>query len=143
MKVGVHLIFSTKNRQPWIAPEIRGELHQFLGGILNAQESPVLRVGGTADHVHLFFRMGRKIAFCDLVEEVKKSSSKWMKGKGCADFYWQNGYGAFGPGETISEALIQYIDRQEEHHRRRGFQDEFRAFLRKHGVDYDERYVWD
>jgi len=143
MKLGVHLVFSTKYRQPWIDDAIRPELHNYLGGILNHLECPVIRVGGTTDHVHAFFRLGRTIAMCDLVEEFKKSSSKWMKTKGYSDFYWQNGYGAFETWETGEATLIQYIENQQEHHRVQGFQDEYREFLKKHGIPYDERYVWD
>lgn len=89
----IHLIFSTKNRVPWVQPPLSQELHKYFGGILSHYECRPIRVGGATDHIHAFFRLGRKLAFCDLVEEVKKTSSKWMKSKGVPDFYWQNGYG--------------------------------------------------
>jgi putative transposase len=141
-KIRVHLIFSTKNRVPSIQPPASQELHKYLGGILSHYESTPIRVGGPTDHVHLFFLHGRKLAFCDLVEELKKTSSKWMKTMGVPDFYWQNGYGGFEV-RCDDEPLIAYIENQVEHHRKQSFQDEYRAFLKEHGVKYDERYVWE
>jgi putative transposase len=141
----VHLVFSTKHRQPFITPEIEPELHSYMAAILRELESPSLTINGTADHVHVLFRLGRKIALCDVVEEVKKRSSKWIKTKGEAfrTFQWQGGYGAFSIGESGVEDVRRYIARQKEHHRMKSFQDEFRAFLEKYHVEYDERYVWD
>jgi putative transposase len=141
----VHLVFSTKNRHPWIRPEIEPELHPYLATVFRSLDSPTLTINGTFDHVHILFRLGRKIALANVVEEIKTSSSKWIKTKGAeyAKFYWQNGYGAFSIGQSGVEALKKYIARQKEHHRKKTFQDEFRTFLAKYEVDYDERYVWD
>jgi len=141
----VHLIFSTKHRHPWIRPEVRSELHRYVAGICRKQGCPALDVGGTEDHVHILFSLSRTVTISKLDEEVKTGSSKWIKSKGqeYADFAWQGGYGAFSIGQSGVEAARRYIGRQEEHHRKVSFQDEFRAFLRKYGVAYDEGYVWD
>jgi putative transposase len=141
----VHLIFSTKNRQPLILPDIEEELRQYHAGILRNLESPMICANGTEDHVHLLFRLGRKHSLAEIVEEVKKSSSKWIKTKGpqYKDFYWQNGYGAFSIGQSGIDQLKRYIANQKEHHRKKTFQEEFREFLAKYQIEYDERYVWD
>jgi REP element-mobilizing transposase RayT len=141
----VHLIFSTKNRSPWIRPEIEEELNKYHAGILRNLESPMLATGGTEDHVHILFRLGRKIDLATVVEKVKAGSSKWIKSKGAEykDFHWQNGYGAFSIGQSGVEDLKKYIANQKEHHRKKTFQDEFREFLKKYQVEFDERYVWD
>jgi len=143
-KVLVHLIFSTKHREPLIVPEVRPRLHAYIVGILENLKSPSLQTGGVADHVHVLFALGRTISQADLVEEVKRSSSKWMKADGgVLGFSWQTGYGAFSIGESQADTVIRYIQNQEEHHRTVTFQDEFRRFLERYRVAYDERYVWD
>jgi putative transposase len=141
----VHLIYSTKNREPWLAPALDPELYAYQGTIFKEMRCPALLINGTADHVHALFRLGRTVALCDVVEEVKKQSSKWLKTKGpaLAGFAWQAGYGAFSLGESGVPAARRYIARQKEHHRGRTFQEEFRAFLVKYRIGYDERYVWD
>ena len=141
----VHLIFSTKHRQPLITPEIETELHPYMATVLRTLDSPSLTINGTVDHIHILFRLGRKISLAEVVEKVKSSSSKWIKTKGTEfkNFYWQNGYGAFSIGESGVEALRRYIAKQKEHHRRISFQDEYRTFLKKYGLEWDERYVWD
>jgi putative transposase len=103
------------------------------------------RVCGVADHVHLAIRRSRTSNVSDLVKEIKSSSSKWLKTKsqGLAKFEWQKGYGAFSVGPKDLNALIAYIDAQQVHHAKQSFQDEFRAFLRQYGVEFDERYLWD
>ncbi len=141
----IHLIFSTKNREAFITPEIGTELYPYMASIFKAMKSPALSINGTADHVHTLFSLSRVIAIADLVEEVKTESSKWIKTKGreFRNFHWQNGYGAFSLGQSQVPELKRYIARQKEHHRRITFQDEYRKFLKLYGVDYDERYVWD
>jgi len=115
-----------------------------LVGILDNLKSPSVQTGGTADHVHSLFLLGRTISQADVVEEVKKGSSKWMKAEGrVPGFTWQAGYGAFSIGESQADAVIRYIQNQEEHHRKVTFQEEFRKFLERYKVAYDERYVWD
>ena len=143
-KVLVHLIFSTKHREPLIGPEIRPRLHAYMVGILDNLKSPSLQTGGVADHVHILCLLSRTISQAELVEEVKKSSSKWMKAEGgVPGFSWQAGYGAFSIGESQADTVIKYIQNQEEHHRKVTFQDEFLNFLERYKVAYDERYVWD
>jgi putative transposase len=143
-KILVHLIFSTKHREPLIAPDIRSRLHAYIVGILGNLQTPSLQTGGVADHVHILFALGRTISPAEVVEEVKKSSSKWMKADGgVPGFSWQAGYGAFSVGESQAESVIRYIRDQEQHHRKVKFQEEFRKFLQRFKIAYDERYVWD
>ena len=141
----IHLIFSTKNREPFISTAIEPELHPYMAKIFRELKSPSLAIGGTADHVHILFSLGRVIKIADLVEEVKSESSKWIKTKSeeFENFYWQRGYGAFSIGQSQVTAVKRYIARQKVHHERVTFQDEYRKFLKSYGIDYDERYVWD
>lgn len=143
-RVLVHLVFSTKNREPTIAADIRPRLHGYMVGILDHMKSPSIQTGGVADHVHILFALGRTVSQAEIVEEVKKSSSKWMKADGgVPGFTWQAGYGAFSVSESKVESVMKYIQNQEEHHQKVTFQDEYRKFLERHKVPYDERYVWD
>ena len=141
----IHLVYSTKNREPVLTPEIEPELYAYQAAVFREMDCPALIINGTADHVHALFRLARTIAICDLVEEVKKRSSKWIKTKDTtfARFQWQLGYGAFSIGESGVGATRQYIANQKEHHREKSFRDEFRTFLAKYRIEYDERYVWD
>ena len=141
----VHLVFSTKNRQPFINPAIETELHPYLATIFRACDSPSLTINGTEDHIHALFALARTERLCDVVEEIKKRSSKWIKTKQADfnEFQWQAGYGAFSIGQSNVEALKRYIADQKQHHGKKTYQDEFRELLAKYGVEYDERYVWD
>jgi putative transposase len=141
----VHIVFSTKNRRPFIDPAIEPELHAYLGGICRDMKSPALDINGAEDHVHILCSLSKTVCVADLIEEIKTGSSKWIKTKGhdYAAFYWQTGYSAFSIGRSGEAALKRYIARQKEHHRKVSFQDELRTFLRKYGVEYDERYIWD
>jgi REP element-mobilizing transposase RayT len=141
----IHLVFSTKNREPFITPAIETELHPYLAKIFRELKSPSLAIDGTNDHLHILFSLGRVIKVADLVEEVKTESSKWIKRKGreFKNFHWQAGYGAFSIGQLNVETLKRYIRGQKKHHSRVTFQDEHREFLQRYQVDYDERYVWD
>ena len=141
----VHLIFSTKHRAPLLTKQIQDELHPYLAGVLHNIECTSLRVGGLEDHIHALFGLSRTISVASVAEKLKTSSSKWMKNKGFVldDFHWQNGYGAFSVGPTNANAVVRYIENQSEHHRHRTFQEEYRAFLEKYHIQYDERYVWD
>jgi REP element-mobilizing transposase RayT len=141
-----HIVFSTKDRLAFLQDKtIRDNLHSYLGGACNKLGCPVMRVGGVADHVHILCRFGRQISVSDLLKELKRESSKWVKAQDAflADFYWQNGYGVFSVSPGHVEALREYIANQEEHHRQETFQDEFRRLLTKYGLEWDERYVWD
>jgi REP element-mobilizing transposase RayT len=141
----VHVIFSTKDRHPFIAPDTRPKLHAYLATVARNIGCEAYRVGGVADHVHLAIRLSRTVTLADLVQELKKASSKWVKTQspGLAAFAWQRGYGCFSVGPSDLEPLRAYIDDQENHHRTRTFQEEFRMFLKKYGMEYDEAYVWD
>lgn len=141
----VHLVFSTKNRDPFIRPEDEPRLYSYLGGIARDCRSPAYTVGGTEDHVHLLCNLSRTLTVANLLEELKSRSSKWVKTLAGSynDFHWQHGYGAFSIGHSQENVLRAYIAAQKEHHRKRTFQDEFRELLDKYEVDYDERYVWD
>jgi len=141
----IHLIFSTKNREPFITPAIETELHPYMATIFRGLKSPSLAINGTCDHVHILFSLARVIAIADVLQEVKTETSKWIKTKGpeFRNFHWQNGYGAFSIGSSQVEAVKRYIHGQKGHHRRVTFQEEYRKFLEAYGVNYDERYVWD
>ena len=144
--VFLHLIFSTKNREPWLRDaELRAELHAYLGGVSKKLDCPPIAVGGVADHVHLLARFGRGVSQSEWVKELKRVSSRWIKEREpkMAKFAWQSGYGVFSVSPSNLDAVERYIETQEEHHRKTTFQEEYRAFLRKHRVDWDERYVWD
>ena len=145
-RVLLHIVFSTKNRYPFLTDKtIRDEMHAYLGGTCNNLECPVLTVGGVADHVHILCALSRTLSMAKLVGELKRGSSKWIKTKGhmLTKFAWQNGYGAFSVSQSELERVRRYIATQEEHHKKRTFQDEYRAILKEYGIDYDERYVWD
>jgi len=144
-KVYIHITFSTKNRQHLIDKYIQDQLFEYLGGICKGLECFPVRIGGHTDHVHVLCLLSRKIAQMKLMEELKKESSKWIKTKDhrYANFYWQDGYGIFSVNPTEIDVVVNYINNQEEHHKKRTFQDEFRAFLKKYKVEFDERYVWD
>jgi REP element-mobilizing transposase RayT len=143
--VYVHITFSTKYRYPFIDNAIEKDLWAYLGSICKALECNPIRVGGYIDHVHICCLLSKKITQIQLLEEVKKNSSKWIKTKGnqYEKFYWQDGYGAFSVNPSELEKVVEYIDNQHEHHRKRTFQVEFLAFLKKYNVEYDERYLWD
>ena len=141
----IHIVFSTKDRQPFIHPPIETELHDYLGGICNKLECTPIRIGGYSDHVHILCILSKKIALIKLLEEIKSHSSKWMKTKDedLKNFYWQDGYGAFSVNPSEIETVKRYVEDQHEHHRTKTFQEEYIAFLKKYQIAYDERYVWD
>jgi REP element-mobilizing transposase RayT len=145
-QIYVHVVFSTKNRAAFLQDKtIREKIHAYLAGTCHNLESPSLIVGGVADHVHILCRLSKNLPVAQLVRELKRESSKWIKGQrsDLASFYWQNGYGAFSISPAHVPVLKEYIAQQEEHHRQESFQDEFRRLLRKYDIAYDERYVWD
>jgi putative transposase len=144
-KLYAHLIFSTKNRQPFLDETIRPRVHAYLATIIRNLDSPWVVVGGVADHVHILFDMGKLRPPVEFVEEAKRESSKFVKTLGLSygDFYWQRGYGMFSVGPAHRDEAEAYVRGQEEHHRAKSFQDEFRAFLEHYGVPYDEQHVWD
>jgi putative transposase len=144
-RVHIHLIFGTKNREPVLADAIRPSLHAYMATVLADVKCPAVIINSVSDHVHVLFQLGRTVALATAVEEVKKSSSKWLKAQSpaLAGFAWQAGYGAFSVSESNAPRVANYIRNQESHHRVKSFQDEYRGFLRRHKVEFDERYVWD
>ena len=144
--VYIHLVFSTKNRRPFLRdPALRASLHAYLGEISNRLDCQPVIAGGAEDHVHLLARFGRTITQAEWVKELKRVSNQWLKEQDAAlaDFEWQAGYGAFSVSQSNLEPVRAYIADQEQHHHKLTFQDELRALLRKHDMDWDERYVWD
>lgn len=141
----IHVVFSTKYRAPCLMPEVRPKLHAYLATVSRNAGCECYRAGGVADHVHLAVRLSRTITVAALVEEVKTSSSKWLKTQSpeLSEFAWQRGYGAFSVAAGDYDGLLAYIDGQEAHHAAHTFQDEYRGFLKKYSIEFDERYVWD
>ena len=141
----VHIIFSTKNRQPLIAPSVQDDLKAYLVGTLANLDSPSIETNCTEDHVHILCTISKNHSLAAILEELKKSSSKWVKGKGSEfeEFYWQSGYGAFSVSQSNVESVRRYIRDQQQHHREMTFEEELRRFLEKHQIKFDERYVWD
>ena len=144
-RLHVHLVFSTKNRVPLLRDTVRDSLHGYMATVLQNFGCPPVLINSVADHVHILLELGRTVAVSDAVEEVKKTSSKWIKTQGAefALFAWQAGYGAFAVSESNVTAVCKYIADQQEHHRKKSFPEEYRAFLTRHRVVFDERYVWD
>jgi putative transposase len=144
-KLYAHLVFSTKNREPFLDEHIRPRVHAYLATIVRSLDSPWVVVGGVADHAHVLFDMGKHHAPVAFVEQIKRESSKFVKtlGDKYKSFYWQRGYGMFSVGPADRDAAEAYVRNQEEHHRTKSYQDEFRALLKKYGVEFDEQYVWD
>lgn len=146
VQIYVHIVFSTKLRKPFLKDkEFRDRTHRYLVGICKNLNSPALIVGGVEDHVHILCRLGKTIHIADLIRDLKRDSSKWIKAEmpRLAEFHWQKGYGAFSISPSHVDALKEYIANQEEHHRRESFQDEFRRLCKKYGLEIDERYAWD
>ena len=144
-KVILHIIFSTRNREPWLDPNVRPRMHAYLATICRDLGAEVVRVGGVADHVHIITTLPRTVSQADLIEKIKKTSSKWIKALDprYRRFFWQRGYGAFSVSPSQLDAVVQYVETQPEHHRIRTFQEEYRELLRRHDLDFDERHVWD
>ena len=136
-----HLIFATKNREPMIAAPWRAELHSYLGGIVKGLDAQPQGVGGVADHIHLLVSLKSTHCLSDLMRELKKSSSSLIRDSHLPSFQWQEGYAAFTVSASARESVKQYIANQEEHHRVKSFREELIGFLRKSGVEYDERYL--
>ena|ERR1041384_3620088 len=145
VKILVHIVFSTKNRADLIKPEIENDLYGYMHGIVENNSSKLIIANGTTDHVHLLVSLGKKIDVGELVGDIKRDSSSWIKKKGVQfrNFYWQRGYGAFSIGQSQVRDVMRYIAGQKEHHAKQDFKDEFRTLLKKYEVEYDERYVWD
>ncbi|MFO7977681.1 MAG: IS200/IS605 family transposase [Bacteroidales bacterium] len=141
----MHIVFSTKHRQAFITPDVEDEIFCYLGGTCRELFCRPILVGGHYDHVHILCLLSQKIALMKLIEKVKAHSSGWIKTKGedLDGFYWQNGYGAFSVGSKEVEAVMNYIANQKSHHEKITYQDEYRAFMKRYQMEYDERYVWE
>ncbi|MBA4188041.1 MAG: transposase [Planctomycetaceae bacterium] len=145
-QIYLHVVFSTKHREPHLQDRsLREQTHTYLTGTCRNLDSPPIRVGGVEDHVHILCRLAKTLCAADLVRELKRESSKWLKEQSpeLTAFYWQSGYGAFSISPGHVERLTAYIANQEEHHKAETFQDEFRRLLALYEIPYDEEYVWD
>ena len=144
-RIFAHLVFSTKNRQPFLDDSIRPRVHAYQATIIRDLGSPWVVVGGVAEHVHLLFDMGKLQLPVSFVEQVKRESSKFVKtlGSKYQRFYWQRGYGMFSVSPILRDDAEAYVRNQEEHHRNRTFQEEFRSLLNQYGIPFDEDYIWD
>ena len=144
--VYLHIVFSTKNRSPYLTDKgLRAAMHAYLAGTFEGLGSPARVVGGVDDHVHALCRFGRTLSIAELLKEAKRAGTGWAREQRpeLSDFRWQAGYGAFSVSPGDVDEVVAYIRDQEEHHRKDSFQDEFRRLLRAHGIEWDERYVWD
>jgi putative transposase len=143
--LSVHIIFSTKDRRPWLTRDIRPRLWAYQSRILQNLECHSITIGGVEDHVHVLCNLTKNHAPMKVLEVLKKDSSKFVKtlDSNLAAFHWQDGYGLFSVSPSHLEALRKYILNQEEHHKKEPFQEEFLRILKKYGAEYDERYVWD
>lgn len=144
-KMLAHIIFSTKNRADLIVPEIETGLFSYIHGIVEKNGAKLIIAGGTANHVHLLISLPKKIDVPELIGDIKRASSSWIKKQDTSfyNFYWQKGYGAFSIGQSQVSVLSNYIKRQKEHHVTRDFKDEFLSLLKKYEIEYDEKYIWD
>ena len=140
-----HLVFSTKDRQPLITKSTQPKLYAYIGGIIREMKGEMLAIGGVEDHVHILCRLGTAVSLADALRQIKGSSSRWANEKLELDgkFAWQTGYGAFSVSQSKTASVERYISEQDDHHRKRGFKEELLDFLQRHGVGYDERYLWD
>jgi len=143
LSLNYHIVFSTRNREPWIGESWRDELHAFLGGCLRQANGVALEVGGTADHVHLLAGLRATHSLADVVRDIKRASSGWVhETRRRAGFAWQEGYGGFTVSPAHVPAIRAYVAGQAEHHRTKSFQEEYRQLLQENGIEYDERYLW-
>lgn len=139
-----HLVFSTKNREPWITADAEERVWAYLGGIAKENEMTPIRIGGIEDHLHVLVGASPTMAPSKIAQLIKGGSSNWIRDHfpEWSGFAWQDGYGAFSVSRSNVDAVANYIRNQREHHRNTGYQTEYRALLEKHGVEYDERYLW-
>jgi REP element-mobilizing transposase RayT len=144
LSILIHYIFSTKNRDKIISPEIQDRLWAYMGGIARENNMKALSISGVEEHAHVFLSLPATISIAKAIQLIKGGSSKWIHDTfpSCKDFAWQVGYGAFSVSISHIDETINYIKNQKEHHRHKTFQEEYLAFLKKHGIEYDERYIW-
>ena len=140
----IHLVFSTKNRMPWLTPALRARVFPYINGIIQQLNGKVYTINGMFDHAHIFGAFPPAIAPAEAVRTIKANSSKWIhEERLCDAFRWQTGYGAFAIGRTETDMISRYIEQQETHHRTVTFQDEFLKFLHDYDIEYDPKYIWD
>ncbi len=141
----IHVVWSTKRREPVIAETIEPHLYKYIGGILRKRKHTLLCAGGTNDHIHLLIGLHPQQAISDLVRDVKSNSTIWMNEseRSLRTFAWQGGYGAFSVSKSGESKVVEYTRNQKKRHARQSFQDEFRGLLDRHEVEYDEKYLWD
>lgn len=145
-RIYLHIVFSTKDRQPVLGDsQLRKSLYAFIAGAMKQLDCIPVEIGGVEDHIHILCLLPRIKTVADVVKETKRVSTNWLKEQSLTlqNFHWQGGYGVFSVSQSNVNAVIEYVRNQEEHHREVSFQDEYRAFLKKHAVDFDEKYVWD
>src|SRR5438034_11301602 len=144
-KVILHIISSTKNRKPRLDSEMASRVHAYMATVCRDLGADLVRVGGVSDHVHVVTTLSRTLSQAQLIEQIKKAPSKWIKtlDSRYRGFFWQRGYGAFSVSPSQLDAVLQYVSTQQEHHRTRSFQEEYRELLRSYCIDFDERYIWD
>jgi putative transposase len=140
----MHFTWSTKGREPWLGAEMRGDLYSYIGGIMNNKRAKLISAGGMFDHIHLYASLPSTISIADFVNVVKSNSSRWLHESSpkLRNFAWQEGYGTFSVSKSGEQSVISYIRNQEKHHGKTSFKQEFVAMLEKHGIAYDERYIW-
>ncbi|MUP37668.1 transposase [Labilibaculum euxinus] len=143
-KLFVHIIFHVKNNTIKIRKENRKELYAYIGALIKDNDSIPIIINGVEDHVHVLCVMSKNIALAKLVEEIKRHSSRWIKTKGSnySKFAWQGGYIGFSVSSSVHDKTKQYIENQEEHHRKLTFRDEYLLFLKEYGIEYNEEYLW-
>jgi REP element-mobilizing transposase RayT len=140
-----HIVFSTKDRIPFITSDLQEELYRYIGGIIRAEGGVQLEIGGVTDHVHILAKIKPAISVSDMLGKIKANSSKWVNDHKMKmrKFGWQEGYAAFSVSESQVPAVREYIRNQEKHHRKHTYQEAFVALLERHGIEYDPRYLWD
>ena len=143
VQIYVHVVFHTKDNVKLIREDIENELFSYLGGILKNIRSIPFQIGGTSDHIHILCTLPKTLSLADLAEEIKKSSSRWIKTKGehYRNFYWQEGYGGFSVSRSGIDAVKEYIQNQKKHHEKISFSDEYKKLLEDNGIPYEDRYL--
>lgn len=143
-KLYTHIVFHTRQNQDLIKTDVEDELYAYLGGILKANKCVPVAINGIENHIHILCIQSKNIALADLLEELKRNSSRWIKTKGAhyADFAWQGGSGGFSVSQSKVDVVKRYIESQKEHHAIQSVKDEYLDFLKEYGIDYNEAYLW-
>jgi REP element-mobilizing transposase RayT len=143
-QIHIQFVFAVKYRDGLIHSSFQGELYQYISGILKPHNHKLLAINGMPDHIHIFIGMRPTQSISDLMQDIKRSSSKWINEKQFLNrkFEWQEGYGAFSYSKSHVNSVINYIKNQEEHHKKESFKDEYLTFLKKFEIEYDERFVF-